>query len=238
MLCSKINLLSNLATTRFVPVAFLKNFPSPPKYDHVEFVERPKLRFFEKVPQYVANLKPPKMQKRLRYMRGPEEVHNFLLHEQYGIQAIGGGRMRWGHFEMLRLSIGRKMDTNRMFAIWRIDAPWQPVTRRGQGQRLGGGKGAIDHYATPIKKGRIIVELGGKCEFEEVEEFLQKYANQLPFPARAVSHEMLQNEKNQIDELERANINPYTLKYVIQNNLGGCHKWLRPIDHKQFGKFE
>lgn len=59
-------------------------------------------------------------------MRGPEPIHNFLLHEQYGIQALGGGRMRWGHFEMLRLSIGRKMDVSRMFAIWRIDAPWQP----------------------------------------------------------------------------------------------------------------
>lgn len=33
---------------------------------------------------------------------------------------------------------------------------------------MGGGKGAIDHYATPIKKNRVILELAGKCEFEEV----------------------------------------------------------------------
>lgn len=56
-----------------------------------------------------------------------------------------------------------------MFAIWRIPAPWQPVTKKGQGQRMGGGKGAIDHYVTPIRAGRIIVEMGGKCEFEEVQ---------------------------------------------------------------------
>lgn len=55
---------------------------------------------------------------------------------------------------MLRLAIGRKMDVSRMFAIWRIDSPWQPVTRKGQGQRMGGGKGAIDHYVTPIKAGK------------------------------------------------------------------------------------
>lgn len=55
-----------------------------------------------------------------------------------------------------------------MFAIWRVPAPWQPVTKKGQGQRMGGGKGAIDHYVTPIRAGRIIVEMGGKCEFEEV----------------------------------------------------------------------
>ncbi len=55
-----------------------------------------------------------------------------------------------------------------MFAIWRVPAPWQPVTKKGQGQRMGGGKGAIDHYVTPIKAGRVIIEVGGTCEFEEV----------------------------------------------------------------------
>ena len=33
---------------------------------------------------------------------------------------------------------------------------------------MGGGKGAIDHYVTPIKAGRVIVEVGGPIEFEEV----------------------------------------------------------------------
>lgn len=172
-------------------------------------------------------------------MRGPAAPHLCQLqHKQYGIQALGGGRMRWGHFEMVRLGIGRKMDISRMFAVWRIDPVWQPVTRRGQGQRLGGGKGAIDHYATPIQSGRIIMELGGKCEFEEVKKFLQGFADLLPFPARAVSHELLLKEKEVEMAREKANTNPYTLKYLIQNNFGGCHKWLRPIDHKLFGKYE
>jgi len=39
----------------------------------------------EKVPQYLPGMRAFKMQKRLRYMRGPEEVHNFLLYKQYGI---------------------------------------------------------------------------------------------------------------------------------------------------------
>jgi len=33
---------------------------------------------------------------------------------------------------------------------------------------MGGGKGAIDHYVTPVKAGRIIIEVAGKCEFLEV----------------------------------------------------------------------
>lgn len=55
-----------------------------------------------------------------------------------------------------------------MFAIWRVPAPWQPVTKKGQGQRMGGGKGAIDHYVTPVRAGRVIIEVGGTCEFDEV----------------------------------------------------------------------
>lgn len=69
----------------------------------IEKYERPKLRVLEKVPQHAANTKVPKMQKRLRLMRGPELVHNTLLHKQYGIVATGGGRMRHGFFEMIRL---------------------------------------------------------------------------------------------------------------------------------------
>lgn len=39
----------------------------------------------DKVPTYAANLKPPKMAKRLTLMRGPEPIHNQLIHQQYGI---------------------------------------------------------------------------------------------------------------------------------------------------------
>lgn len=41
---------------------------------------------------------------------------------------------------------------------------------QGQGQRMGGGKGPIDHYVTPVKARRVILEMGGKCEFIEVSD--------------------------------------------------------------------
>lgn len=43
-----------------------------------------------------------------------------------------------------------------MFATWRVDAPWQPITKKSLGMRMGGGKAAIDHYATPVKAGKNI----------------------------------------------------------------------------------
>ncbi|XP_004536747.1 39S ribosomal protein L16, mitochondrial [Ceratitis capitata] len=217
-------------TGHLIRAAGLKYFGPQKKSDYIEKVERPKLRVMERVPQYPPNLRPPKMQKRLKFMRGPEIVHSDFIHKQYGIVAESGGRLRWGHFEMLRLTIGRKMDVNRMFATWRVPSPWQPVTKKGQGQRMGGGKGAIDYYVTPIKKGRVILEIAGNCEFAEVKPFLELVANQLPFKAKVVSHEMLTSSKSMESE------NLY-MKYIIQNNLNGCHRWLSPVDHKWFGKY-
>lgn len=53
------------------------------------------------------------------------------------------------------------MDVSRTFAVWRIDPPWKPITKKGIGVRMGGGKGSINHYTTPIRADRMIVELGG-----------------------------------------------------------------------------
>jgi len=61
------------------------------------------------------------------------------------------------------------------FAVWRVDAPWYlffilnlnlsqnrlPRTRRLRGTKRGGGKGPIHHFETPVRAGRIILEVGG-----------------------------------------------------------------------------
>ncbi|CAL8074837.1 unnamed protein product [Orchesella dallaii] len=207
-----------------------------PSYEGVQFPERNKLKFMEKVPPYPAGMRPPKMQKNLKFMRGPELVHTDFIHGQYGIVAQAPGRLVHGHYEMLRLTIGRKIDASRMFAIWRIDPPWQPVTKKGQGKRMGGGKGAIDHYVTPVKHGRVILEIGGRCEFEEVKPILKEVIGKLPFKAIGVSQQMLDEMRIKERELEASNINPYTLKYVIRNNMGKSHLWISPNDRKYFGK--
>jgi len=84
------------------------------------------------------------------------------------VQALSGGQLHHGHFEMMRIGINKRMDESRMFAVWRVPAPWKSKTRKGPGRKMGGGKGSVDHYVTPVKSGRIIFELGGECEFSEV----------------------------------------------------------------------
>jgi len=214
----------------------LRKLVLPPSYEGVEYPERVKLKFVERTPQYPPGLRPPKMQKSLRFMRGPEEIHTSLIHKQYGIIALQPGRMRYGHFEMVRLTIGRRMEADRMFAIWRMDPPWQPITKKGQGKRMGGGKGPIDHYITPIKYGRVVVEMGGHCEFDEVKPILDEVAHKLPFKAMAVSEKILEEMRQKEKFQEENDINPFSFKYVVKNNMGKSHLWVSPNDRKYFGK--
>lgn len=51
----------------------------------IEYPERRRLKVMEKVPIFPPGMRAPKMQKRLKYMRGPEMLHNFLMYRQYGI---------------------------------------------------------------------------------------------------------------------------------------------------------
>ncbi|XP_033219379.1 39S ribosomal protein L16, mitochondrial [Belonocnema kinseyi] len=229
-LSMKINNLPSLV----VQTAGLKVYPLPPKFD-IEYPERRKLRIYEKVPQYPPTLRAFKMQKRLRYMRGEEQTHNFLLHKQFGVVAQMGGRLKHGHFEMMRFVVARKLPET-CFAIYRVDPPWQPISKKAQGMGMGGGKGAIDHYVTPIKAGRVIMEVGGPVEYKEVKTQLEEIAHKLPFKAIAVSYESMQAMAEKEKRMEAENQNPWTLKYIIQNNLGGCANWISPVDRKWFGK--
>lgn len=138
---------------------------------------------------------------------------------------------------MMRLTINRSMDAKNMFGIWRVPPPFKPITRKGVGQRMGGGKGAIDHYVTPVKAGRLLVEIGGRCEFKEVANFLNQVAHKLPFPAKAVSRETLEKIRKDQKERERNNQNPWTFERIATANMLGIRKVLSPYDLTQKGRY-
>ncbi|RZF39732.1 hypothetical protein LSTR_LSTR011141 [Laodelphax striatellus] len=218
-------------------VANITYFKRPPDYSHVEMPEKSRLPILPKVPTYQTGVRIPKMKKGLKHMRGPEMIHNKLIHKQYGIIALTGGRLKFGHLEMMRNTLGRQIDQKRMFLQWRIDAPWQAVVKRSQGTRMGGGKGNIHHYVTPVKAHRVIVELAGKCDYEEVERLLSNVAGLLPFKAMAVSQKMLEKMEAEAIREEEENQNRYTMKYLIQNNIQNCQTQMRQIDLSYFGKY-
>ncbi|XP_017893387.1 39S ribosomal protein L16, mitochondrial [Ceratina calcarata] len=229
--------LSPKCIFKSIPAAGVKSFEPPPYYDDIEIPQRTRLKVAQKVPQYGGNVVPYRTQKRLRLMRGPELYHNTLLHKQYGIIATGGGRLKHNNFEMIRMTLLRKVDYNKVFAIWRVPDPWQPITKKGQGTRMGGGKGSIDHYVTPVKAGQVIIEVAGKAEYYEVKYVLNNIAKRLPFDAMAVSQEIMEKMAEKKRKLEEENLNPYTWKYIIQNNMLGSHYWISKYDRRWFNEY-
>ncbi|XP_046887031.1 39S ribosomal protein L16, mitochondrial [Hypomesus transpacificus] len=212
----------------------MKTYEIPPDYSDVVLPERPKLKFMNKVP----NLKKAKKEmKKLRDIQGPTKGGSTFSKGQYAIVALGGGYLHWGHLEMMRLTINRRMDPRTTFARWRIFSPYKPITRKGLGQRMGGGKGAIDHYVTPVKYGRLIVEVGGRLELGEVEPILKEVAKKLPFPAKVMSRETLEAMKKEEAEMVQNNQNPWTFQEIVRSNMLGIRKVLSPFDLKNNGRF-
>ncbi|KAK2142376.1 hypothetical protein LSH36_963g00000 [Paralvinella palmiformis] len=239
-LCSRLNIKDVVCPAwRCTSVAGFRNWKPLPPPQEIEYPKYSKwrLKFVERTPQPTGfSGKHLKMSKRLMDMRGPEEYHTFLLHKQFGIRAKMGGMMHWGHMDMIRLTINRKMDQSRMFAIWRVDPPWKPITKKGQGHRMGGGKGSIDKFVAPVKAGRIIVEMGGDCEFDEVFPILEQVRGKLPFKAEVVSQKMLDEEKAQEEYVKKNNMNPFSFEYCLKNNMMGSRVWSSPYDFFWNGK--
>lgn len=86
------------------------------------------------------------------------------------LQAVTGGFLGPNHLKMLEERVNKNL-REKQFAIWRIEEPWLPRTKKSQGARLGGGKGRIKRYVTPVRAGRIILEVGGYIIEPEVNSF-------------------------------------------------------------------
>ncbi|GAU90588.1 hypothetical protein RvY_02986-1 [Ramazzottius varieornatus] len=235
--------LAVMSAYRTVQVAGLKDYRPPNTYTDVDFppadlTRDNKLKGTMKVPLPPPNMKSPRFNRGLDLMRGPEEIHNTFTHKQFGIVALQGGRLRHGHFEMIRQTINRNLDASRMFAIWRVDPPWFSVTKKGQGTRMGGGKGPVNHYVTPIKEGRVIIEVGGRLQYEEIRRCLEDVAAKLPVKAIATTHKQMEHDRQEEQRREQLNLNPFSTEYVLKNNMVGCNKWTSPYDYLWFGKYK
>jgi large subunit ribosomal protein L16 len=57
--------------------------------------------------------------------------------------------------------------------------PDKPITKKPPEVTMGGGKGAVEYYAFPIKPGRVIFEIDGVSE-NKAREALRVAASKLP----------------------------------------------------------
>lgn len=66
---------------------------------------------------------------------------------------------------------------------------------------------------------------------------MQEVADKLPFRAKVVTQESMEKEKEEEQWLEENNQHPWTWKYMIQNNIMNCNRWISPYDKLWFNKY-
>ncbi|CAJ0568864.1 unnamed protein product, partial [Mesorhabditis spiculigera] len=225
---------------RLTALRGMRRYPFPATYENVTFPpdDQRKLPKMPKEPFYDLEKGEQKFKtaKRMMWSRGVEEIHTELTHEQYGLAAVSGGMISASDFDFIQDRVNKNLLVNQ-FAVWRVDPPWLPRTKKAQGQRLGGGKGSIHHYVTPVKAKRVILEVGGYITEIEAKAFLLYLCERFKFPVEFVSQDLLSQRRAREDWEARNNRNTFNWDTVIKYNMQNCTSWLSPYDVEWKGKY-
>ena len=131
------------------------------------------------------------MPKRVKYrkmhrgrMRGRASRGTTVAFGEFGLQALEPCWMTSRQIEAARRAIVRHV--KRGGKLWIRVFPDKPVTQTAAETRMGGGKGAVDHYAAVVKPGRIILELAGVQE-DIAREAMRLASHKLPIKTQLVT---------------------------------------------------
>ena len=117
-------------------------------------------------------------------MKGKAGRGNTLSFGEFGLQALEPCWMTSRQIEAARRAIVRHV--KRGGKLWIRVFPDKPVTAKPAETRMGGGKGAVDHWVAVVKPGRMIFEMSGVPE-EDAREAMRLASHKLPIKTRFVS---------------------------------------------------
>jgi large subunit ribosomal protein L16 len=106
---------------------------------------------------------------------------------EYGLKAIGRGRLTARQLEAARRTLSRHI--KRGGRVWIRVFPDKPVSRKPAEVRMGNGKGNPEYFVCEIQPGKIIFEMDG-VDAALAKEAFALAAAKLPFRTTAV-HRML-----------------------------------------------
>nr|WVH37063.1 ribosomal protein L16 [Meteora sporadica]WVH37089.1 ribosomal protein L16 [Meteora sporadica] len=108
-----------------------------------------------------------------------------LVFGDIGLKALESGKLTARQIESVRQTIKKKV--KKSGKIWIRIYPDIPVTQKPAEVRMGKGKGAVHHWASPVKKGRILFEL--VCTSPDLaREALLKASDKLPIKTKLVTY--------------------------------------------------
>lgn len=120
--------------------------------------------------------------------RGLATVANKVSFGEYGLKAVGRGRITARQIEAARRALTRKV--KRDAKVWIRIFPDKPVTKKPLEVRQGKGKGNVEYWVAQIQPGRMLYEMEGASEALAREAF-RLAASKLPVATTFVSRSVL-----------------------------------------------
>lgn len=117
-------------------------------------------------------------------MSGVSNRGSKLAFGDYGLKAMDASWVTSRQIESGRRAITGYVQ--RGGQVWIRIFPDKPVSSRPAETRMGGGKGAIDHWVAPVRRGRIIYEIADVSE-AAAREALKRAGAKFPMQVKVVS---------------------------------------------------
>ena len=117
-------------------------------------------------------------------MKGLRTAGSTLVFGDFGLKAEEPTWLTSRQIESARRAITGHV--RRGGQIWIRVFPDRPVSARPAETRMGGGKGAVDHWVAAVRRGRVIFEMADVPE-DLAREALRLASHKLPMPTRIVA---------------------------------------------------
>ncbi|GEL15527.1 50S ribosomal protein L16 [Pediococcus cellicola] len=127
-------------------------------------------------------------------MRGAAKGGKTVTFGDYGLQALDSHWISNRQIEAARVAMNRHM--KRGGKVWIKIFPHKSYTSKGVGVRMGNGKGTPEGWVAPVKRGKVMFEVGGVSE-EVARESLRLASMKLPVRTKILKREEVGGESDE-----------------------------------------
>lgn len=118
-------------------------------------------------------------------IKGTEINRRLVKTGSFAIKSLGTGRISEFELEAARKAIKRIIKRKGKL-ILRVK-PYQPLTKKSAGVRMGKGKGKVNRHVYPIKPGKVILELiNNQLLFSVAKKILSKAVTKFSVPVSII----------------------------------------------------
>jgi large subunit ribosomal protein L16 len=109
-----------------------------------------------------------------------------MAYGEFGLQSLEGGKLTSRQIEAARIAITRHV--KRGAKLWIRVFPHKAITKKPAETRMGKGKGDVDSYVAPVRRGTMIYEISG-LPLDLAKEAFRLASHKLPIKTRLVSRQ-------------------------------------------------